>query len=44
MSKKDTTTSLDFTALLAARAKTPEAPALPKKVPEEVVIGAKALN
>jgi CheY-like chemotaxis protein len=44
MSKSDTTTNLDFTAILAAKPKPSPAPALPKKLPEEIVIGAKALK
>ena len=43
MNKQDSN-DLDFTAILNARAKTTEAPALPKKVPEEIIIGAKALK
>ena len=44
MSRKDTTTSLDFTAILKARTKQEDAPPLPMKVPEELVIGPKALK
>ena len=44
MSKVDTTTNLDFTALLTAKPNAPQAPALPKKLPEEIIIGAKALK
>ncbi len=44
MSKLDTTTNLDFTALLTAEPKAPQAPALPVKLPEEIVIGARALK
>ena len=44
MPKKDTTTSLDFTAILASKTQVPDAPPLPKKVPEEIIIGAKALK
>ena len=44
MNKKDITTSLDFTRIFAPKAKSPEVPKRPKKVPEESVIGAKALK
>lgn len=44
MPKKDITTSLDFTGILAEREKAPAPPKVSKKVPEEVVIGAKALK
>ena len=44
MPKKDITTSLDFTAIFTPKPKASEGPKLPKKIPEEVIIGAKALK
>lgn len=44
MSDKDGDNDLDFTAILKSTAKISEAPRLPEKVPEEVVIGSEALR
>lgn len=44
MSAKDAGVELDFTGIFVVKALTQTAPPLPAKIPEEIVIGAKALK
>lgn len=44
MTKPDRAKDLDFTGIFAGKARASEAPPLPKKVPDEIIIGAKALK